>query len=119
MPVHVYRFNEPNTWPGPWQGRATHIHDLTFLLNNFNEKMAPEQVWLAEEFAGDVVAFVNGRVPWESFGKGGKAKVLSVEGKGVRVDEPSEVGRRGVMGELAGEVGYDALAGAMGRFMAG
>lgn len=120
MPVHVYRFNEPNTWPGPWQGRSTHIHDLAFLLQTFNDKMDQGQKALAEDFGEDVVNFVNGKEPWKKFeGEGGVAKVMKVGETGVKHDVPEEVGRRGVMLELAKDVGMEALADAFGRFMAG
>lgn len=51
--TYVYRFNEPNPWDGPWKGHATHILDITFLLQNFNEFLDEKQKAQAEGFAKD------------------------------------------------------------------
>lgn len=118
MPVYVYRFNEPNNWPGPWQGRTTHIHDLTFLFQNFNEFLSGEQSQLAEEFATDVLKYVNSEVPWQGWTMAQKvAKVFVTEGKGVMEDVPEQTGRKKLFLDLADEVGFDALSGALKRFM--
>jgi carboxylesterase type B len=119
MPVYVYRFNEPNDWPGPWQGRTTHIHDLTYLFQNFNEFLSGEQSQLAEEFATDVLSYVNGKAPWQSWTRTEKvAKVFATDVKGVKEDVPEQTGRRKCFLDLADEIGFDALSGALGRFMA-
>jgi carboxylesterase type B len=118
MPVYMYRFNEPNAWPGPWQGRSTHIHDLTYLLQNFNDHLNDEQVRLAEGFAADVIAFANGQAPWQRWAKDQKtAKVFEVGGMGETEDVPGKTGRRSILLELADEVGFDALKGAFVGFM--
>jgi carboxylesterase type B len=118
MPVYMYRFNESNDWPGPWQGRSTHIHDLTYLLQNFNDHLDDEQARLAEGFAADVIAFVNGQAPWRRWTKDQKtAKVFEVGGKGEVEDVPEKTGRRSIVLDLADEIGFDALKGAFVRFM--
>ena len=118
MPVYVYRFNEPNDWPGPWQGRSTHIHDLTFLFQNFNEFLSGAQNQLAEEFATDVLSFANGKEPWQRWTKTRKvAKVVAIDGRGMKEDVPEQTGRRKFFVELANEVGFDTLRGAFNRFM--
>jgi carboxylesterase type B len=118
MPVYVYRFNEPNDWPGPWQGRTTHIHDLTYLFQNFNEFLSGEQSQLAEEFATDVLNYVNGQTPWQSWVRTRRvAKVFATDGKGVKEDVPEQTGRRKVFLDLVDEVGFDVLKDAFGRFM--
>lgn len=119
MPVYVYRFNEPNDWPGPWQGRSTHIHDLTYLFQNFNEFLSGEQSQLAEEFATDVLRYVNSEAPWQSWTSTQKvAKVFATDGTGVTEDVPEQTKRRKLFVELADEVGFDALSGALNQFMA-
>jgi carboxylesterase type B len=118
MPVYMYRFNESNDWPGPWQGRSTHIHDLTYLLQNFNDHLDDAQTRLAEEFAADVIAFTNGQAPWQRWTNNQKtAKVFEVGSKGEVEDVPEKTGRRSVVLDLADEVGFDALKGAFVRFM--
>lgn len=118
MPVYMYRFNESNDWPGPWQGRSTHIHDLTYLLQNFNDHLDDEQARLAEEFAADVIAFANGQAPWRRWKKDRKtAKVFEAGRKGEVEDVPEKTGRRSIVLDLADKVGFDALKGAFVRFM--
>lgn len=118
MPTYVYRFNEPNPWEGPWKGHATHILDIALLFQNSNHLLDAPQRELAEDFGGQFLAFVNGEAPWEAFRlDGGKVMVLAAEGGGRRDDRPEETGRRGVMLELAAEVGWDALSDAWDGFM--
>jgi carboxylesterase type B len=118
MPVYVYRFNEPNPWPGPWQGRSTHIHDLAFLFQNFSDFLSGAQNQLAEEFATDVLSFANNKEPWQNWTKSRKvAKVIATDGRGMKEDVPEQTGRRKFFVDLANEVGLDTLRGAFDRFM--
>jgi carboxylesterase type B len=118
MPVYVSRFNEPHDWSGPWQGRSTHIHDLTFLFQNFSEFLGDAQNEVAEEFATDVLGFANGKEPWQKWTKARKvAKVIATDGKGLKEDVPEQTGRRNFFVDLADEVGFDTLRGAFDRFM--
>lgn len=120
MPVYMYRFNEPNPWPGPWQGRTSHIHDLVVLLQTFNQFMNSEQTQLGEEFAADVVAFVNGQDPWQRWTNEEKvAKVFKVGSERMVQDAPETTERRRTVLDLADSVGFDALKGAFTRFLVG
>ena len=118
---YLYRFNTPNPWPGRWKGYATHILDLAFLLQNFNEFLDETQRALAEGFARDVIAFVNGGEPWKEWRDGDRvAKVLGpVERSEVVADVAERVGRRGVMLQLGEKVGLDRLSDAFSAFMKG
>lgn len=116
MPTYVYRFNEPNHWPGQWQGKVSHIHDLVYLLLNFNENLSEQQKQLAEEFASDVISFVNGREPWQRYKS---AKVFKAGETKVVEDLPEEVGRRKIIFEIAEEVGWDPYAEALGAWFRG
>lgn len=118
MPVYMYRFNEPNNWPGPWQGRSTHIHDVALLFQNFSDFLSGEQNQLAEEFAIDVLSFANKNEPWQRWTKSRKvAKVIATDGKGMKEDVPEQTGRRRFFVDLAKEIGLDTLRGAFDRFM--
>lgn len=121
--TYVYRFNEPNPWKGPWQGHSTHVLDIAFLFQNFNDYLEPPQRELAEKFAQDVLRFVHGEEPWRAWDSQIRvAKVLGPEGKVEIVDDGAEtVGRRRVMFELAEEVadGMDILADAFNSFLRG
>lgn len=125
MPTYVYRFNEPNPWPGKFQGEAIHIQDLTWLFQNYNEYLVDEkQREQARVFARGVIRFVNGRVgehawkPWRTVDK--QALVIGPEGRiGVVKDEAPGNGRRKTIVELAGRFGMDVLSEALGRFIDG
>lgn len=118
MPVYVYRFNEPNDWPGPWQGRSTHIHDLACLFQNFSDFLSGAQNQLAEEFATDVLRYANNKEPWQCWTKARKvAKVIATDGGGMKEDVPEQTGRRKFFVDLADEVGFGTLRGAFDQFM--
>lgn len=117
LQTYMYRFNEPNPWDGQWKGKATHILDITFLLQNFNEFLDEKQRSAAEQFGRDVISFVNGKAPWERWRK---AKVLGPEGRMEVVDDvPERVERRDVMVKLGEEVGLDVLNSAFDAFLKG
>ena len=122
MPVYMYRFNEGNPWPGQWQGKATHILDLVFVTQNFNEFLSDAQKQMAERFAEDVIKFVNGKEPWTPWKSERKmANVLLAEKpKGnVVEDVPEKTGRSQIVLDLAEEVGFDRLNDAFNEFMKG
>lgn len=118
MPVYMYRFNEPNDWSGPWEGRSTHIHDLTYLLQNFNDFLSADQSRLAEKYATDVLKFIHQKAPWQNWTKEQKvAKVLATDSGGVKEDVPEQTDRRRTLLDLADQVGFDTVSGAFHRFM--
>ncbi|GMG41798.1 unnamed protein product [Aspergillus oryzae var. brunneus] len=100
---HVYYFNEGNPWEGPWKGRATHILDVAYLTQNFQEFMTPSQQRVATAFAEDFFKFCHGIHPWPAVTDGDiatnfTARVYgpSSEGHDSRlVSEPSLVELRG------------------------
>jgi carboxylesterase type B len=120
MDTYVYRFNEPNPWDGPWKGHATHVLDIAFLTQNFNEFLDDKQKATAIQFAKDVITFVNGKQPWDRTSiEDSRAKVLGPHGNLEVVDDkPEKVGRRSIMTELGEEVGFDVLNDAFNSFMA-
>lgn len=72
----VMEFAEENPWDGPFKGQSTHILDIAFLLQNYNEHLDATQQAAAEHFAQDVIAFVNGQQPWKPYsGSRGIAKL--------------------------------------------
>lgn len=118
MKIYQYRFNEPNPWDGPWKGHATHILDIAFLLQNFNEFLDDETRSVAVQFAKDVLAFVYGDVPWKAGAD--TAKVLGPQGNiDVVEDLPENTGRRSTMIAFGNEFGYDILNDAVTTFMKG
>jgi len=123
MKTYMYRFNEPNPWEGQWKGHATHILDVAFLFQNFNEFLDQPQQQLAEEFAVKMLSFAHGSEPWEAWtGEKRVAEVFGPQGKVQMLeDEPDKVGRRKVLFELAAEVegGMDRIVEAFNEFMRG
>ncbi|CAK7218971.1 hypothetical protein SEUCBS140593_003735 [Sporothrix eucalyptigena] len=83
-------FNERNPWDGLFKGDASHILDIAFLFQNFNDQLSPEQQKAAVQFGTDVISFVSGDEVWPAFNKTKHA--MAVYEKGVRkiVEPPSE-----------------------------
>ena len=117
--MFVYRFNEPNPFPGQWQGYATHGLDVAFLLQNFNHALQEPQRSLAERLASDVFSFVHGEEPWSQWHCDTKqAAVFGPPGvRAVRKDEAAQVERRGIIWQLAAEADLDTLLGAFMAFV--
>ncbi|KAI4596293.1 hypothetical protein KJ359_005422 [Pestalotiopsis sp. 9143b] len=86
---YVYAFNEPNPWDGTFKGEASHILDVAFIFQNYNEHLDETQRASAVTFGQDVIKFTNGEAPWKSFQPGQHGSAV-YEG-GVRTyAEPSE-----------------------------
>jgi carboxylesterase type B len=64
---YLYHFNEPNPWPGRWQGHASHLTDLAFLWQNYEEALAPASRQVSRHFSADLISFINGRAPWTAY----------------------------------------------------
>jgi carboxylesterase type B len=94
----VYFFNEPNTWKGPWEGHVSHVLDVAYLFQNYNEHLGEEQRATAEAFGKDLIAFASGRAPWPVFDFANNEMNVKVFGPG-----------RG--GESLGDGRVQALAG--------
>ncbi|KAF2724447.1 carboxylesterase [Polychaeton citri CBS 116435] len=115
IPMYMYRFNEPNPWPGPNRGRAIHIFDLAALLQNFNDFLDERAKQLNESFAEQVLNFVHGNEPWRIYkmnpvDDGRAANVLGPDGQvNIEADLASIVGRRAHIFPLGRKVGFDRL----------
>ncbi|KAF2172475.1 hypothetical protein M409DRAFT_63148 [Zasmidium cellare ATCC 36951] len=107
-------------WEGSWKGEAGHIQDLMWVLMNLEEVLGEEQREQGMGFARRVVGFVNGKEEGKGWERWPEALVVGPEGRvEVKRDEAPGNGRRGVVLELAREVGMDRLREALGAFMAG
>lgn len=120
--AYVYHFNQPNPWEGPWKGEASHIMDLVYLFQNFNEYLTQDQQASARQFAGHVIAFVNGKQPFPSRNSNVNGAMVygypAIGAAFVESTSPSDFGRRDTILQLALEVGLDALRDALGQFIA-
>ncbi|KAF9871485.1 carboxylesterase [Colletotrichum karsti] len=63
----LLEFAEPNPWDGPFKGHSTHVLDVAFLFQNYNDHLDPSQRASAEAFAADIISFVRGEAPWKRF----------------------------------------------------
>ncbi|PCH02393.1 Carboxylesterase, type B [Penicillium occitanis (nom. inval.)] len=125
--AYVYYFNEENPFEGPFKGQSTHILDLAYFYQNYNDYLAPEQQEVARAFAEDLLKFVAGQAPWEACkdtGEGFRARVFGPSGKQqvrrlVKDVYGGETQRRGVIPKLASEKGVklDDLTGVFFAFL--
>jgi carboxylesterase type B len=122
--AYVYHFNEPNPWDGDWKGEASHVLDVAYLFQNFNEFLNEAQRQVAVSFAGDFIRFMNGKSPWATFGTKKGAQVYGPSGKGFTSEYVEGVAteksaRRNTVYELAEDMSLDGLAGAWSAFFTG
>jgi carboxylesterase type B len=133
--TNLFFFNEPNPWPGKFTGKATHVLDVVFLFQNYNEKLPPQQRKAAEQMGLDFARFVSGQEPWERFEDrdgGRRAKVYgpsstSTEARQgearVQVVEDALKGkdteRKPEIVQIADQVGWDTLAAVFVDFILG
>ncbi|KAK6222286.1 hypothetical protein LQW54_000986 [Pestalotiopsis sp. IQ-011] len=86
---YMYAFNEPNPWDGMFKGEASHILDVAFIFQNYNEHLGETQRASAVTFGQDVIKFTSGEAPWKSFSPGQHGS--AVYDGGIRTyAEPSE-----------------------------
>ncbi|KAH7230340.1 carboxylesterase-like protein [Fusarium solani] len=85
----VFAFNEPNPWDGLFKGHASHILDVAFLFQNYNEYLSEEQRASAKSFGVDVITFVNGEAPWKAFNRGQHGVAVYCNG-GRKYYEPAD-----------------------------
>ena len=62
--AYLYHFNVPNPWDGPNKGEVSHILDVAFLFQNFNQYLTKDLSAVARKFALHFISFVNGREPY-------------------------------------------------------
>ncbi|KAM6515692.1 hypothetical protein FALCPG4_013908 [Fusarium falciforme] len=115
----VLEFAEPNPWDGPFKGHSTHILDISFLLQNYNDKLDNTQRAASEEFAKAVIAFVHGEKPWERFSVSGAiAKLGGGQLKHLKGTEAITEQYR-EMASIGQAIGFDTLLGLWLAFVFG
>ncbi|KAK5054420.1 hypothetical protein LTR84_001310 [Exophiala bonariae] len=124
---YLYHFNELNPWDGPGKGEATHVLDVAFLFQNYNQFLSADQKTSAQEFAKHVIAFVNGGAPFPAHSsKNGGAQVYggvsaSDSGKSdfVMGTAAAPYGRKDTILKLIDTIGLDTLSQAWDSFLGG
>jgi hypothetical protein len=123
----ICHFNCPNPWDGPWKGYATHIQDIAFVLQNYNEHLSEGQRLCAERYARDIIAFTNGEHPWPTYqdasSPGAMAYYASIDGQDeseyVYKEAPQQTKRRDILEQIIGSEHLDAVVDVWQLFMAG
>lgn len=115
----VMEFAEPNPWDGPFKGHSTHILDISFLLQNYNDSLDNAQRAASEEFAKAVIAFVHGEKPWEPFSVPGA--VARLEGGHLKHFKGTEAMTEQYreMANIGEVIGFDTLMGLWLAFVFG
>ena len=122
--AYVFDFNEPNPWDGPFKGVASHILDIAFLFQNYNEYLDQDQRTSAETFGAHFLDFVGGKEPYSAYdpGKGG-AMIYGPGGpekhRYLRSTRSEDYGRRSNIFQIEKLSSLDALSLAWDKFMAG
>lgn len=126
--AYLYYFNEKNPWDGPLKGQSSHILDLAYFYQNFNDYLTTEQQEVARAFAEDLLKFVAGEAPWEpckDLGEGFRARIFGPSDKKqvrrlVKDVYGGETQRRGVLPQITSEKGvkWDDLTGVFFAFLA-
>ena len=121
----LYHFNEGIPWDGRFKGEAGHILDVAYLFQNFNEHMSAEQRKVAQQYAEDFIAFVNGEDPWPAVqaGKLG-ARVYGPSSEGqiaeyVEDGDPAKIGRNERVLKLGEMAGFDNVLDVFQSFLQG
>ncbi|SPO07784.1 related to carboxylesterase [Cephalotrichum gorgonifer] len=77
----IFGFNEPNPWDGLFKGHASHVLDVAFLFQNYNQFLDETQRASAVAFATDVITFTNSQQPWKPFNNGDNGAAFYSNGK--------------------------------------
>jgi hypothetical protein len=121
--AYVFHFNEPNPWPGRYQGVATHILDAAFLFQNYNEFLGDAQQESARAFGDDFIDFVVGKEPFPPYvaAEGGAMVYGPGEQKQkfVKSKKSEDCGRRSTIFKLAETSSLEKFSDAWGVFLRG
>ena len=119
----MFFFNHGNPWPGPFQGKASHVLDVAFLFQNCSHVLTDQQRKGAEDFAIDMMRFVSGEEVLGSSHEKDQAGLAMVYGdEGVKIAharDGKESGRNVNLLSIAREVGGDKLMEVFEKFMMG
>ncbi|KAK2053039.1 carboxylesterase [Colletotrichum caudatum] len=113
---YLLEFAERNPWEGPFTGHSTHVLDVAFLFQNYNEHLGEEQRRTAGAFAADVIDFVRGEAPWRRL-QDTAGRMVYEHGARTYKEDGAGSGRYDSVLGLGEEVGLDSLLKAWETFM--
>jgi hypothetical protein len=121
---YLYHFNEGNPWDGQWKGDATHVLDIAYVFQNYNQDLEPPQKEVAVRFASDFIKFMNGKLECKPFQEVEGALVYGPSANGncaqyVEGIASEKSGRNDTILKLAMDIGLEDLAAAWGNFLQG
>ncbi|KAK1623735.1 carboxylesterase [Colletotrichum phormii] len=105
---YLLEFAEPNPWEGPFRGYSTHVLDVAFLFQNYNEHLGETQRKSAESFVTDIIDFVHGQAPWKRFQDAG-GRVVYQDGTRAYKEAGASTARFDLLLELGEKIGLDTL----------
>lgn len=112
--AHLYHMAEPNPWDGPYNSGATHVQDMAFMLQNYNEKMTEDQRAVGKAFALDVLAFAYGKKPFPTIREARQIRVYGrcADGSGAGIVGQDEAGPSKEIRSLWDKIDRDVLSNA-------
>ncbi|OHE99045.1 carboxylesterase [Colletotrichum orchidophilum] len=114
--AYLLEFAEANPWEGPFRGYSTHVLDVAFLFQNYNEHLGDTQRKSAELFLTDIIDFVHGQAPWQPFQDAG-GRMLYQDGTRAYKEAGANPARYDLLLELGEKIGLDSLLEAWGAFL--
>jgi len=115
---YLLHFDQKNSFDGPLHGRASHILDVAYLFQNFNEHLTSTEVQVAEIFTEKMIAFIAGQKPWKNYDEAGTAFILG-DGLAQELSFSEYKGRKTVIWKIVEEVGADKLISVLFAYMSG
>ncbi|WDK14590.1 carboxylesterase [Colletotrichum graminicola] len=113
---YLLEFAERNPWDGPFKGHSTHVLDVAFLFQNYNEHLSEKQRQTAEAFAADVIDFVHGEAPWGRL-RDAAGRMIYEHGTRTYKEDVAGSGKYDCVLTLGEEVGLDYLLKAWETFL--
>ncbi|KAK1585060.1 Alpha/Beta hydrolase protein [Colletotrichum navitas] len=113
---YLLEFAERNPWDGVFKGHSTHVLDVAFLFQNYNEHLGEEQRQTAEAFAADVIDFVHGEAPWRRL-QDTAGRMIYEHGTRTYREDGAGSGKYDHVLSLGEEIGLDSLLKAWETFL--
>ncbi|KAF4996281.1 hypothetical protein FDECE_12525 [Fusarium decemcellulare] len=118
-----YHFNAANPFPGPLNGKASHVLDVAYAFQNYNQFLSEADVDVAEDFASAIINFVkNGSPGWAAWSQKDPKNFMVF---GQTTDKEATFGCEGKLQgrpfvpKVLATYDYELLWGALQKFLAG
>ncbi|KAJ3546564.1 hypothetical protein NM208_g1936 [Fusarium decemcellulare] len=119
----LFHFNAANPFPGPLQGKASHVLDVAYAFQNYNHHLPPSEVQVARNLGLAIIAFVHSGQPgWPAWSEN---EPESFKVFGHTTDPDTTFGtigtfkRRPFIPRLLQEYSHELVWGVMQKFLVG